>query len=240
MRCVFADGAVFMNDRDLFSETLLRAVEALPLSLSPDAAATMWRHFDLVSTANRQFNLTRITDPAGAAVKHYADSLSVWAWAKGLDVAINSVLDVGTGAGFPAIPLAIACRDWCVTAIDATAKKIRFVEECVRQLDLGNVQAEHRRLDRTIAQRETYDAVLFKAVGKIDRCLQQSAGNILPGAHVVCFKTGSIDRTEIELAGRAARLLGFESQPAYEYNLPLGDEVLARQLVVYRRVACPL
>jgi len=133
------------QDHDVFDAALCRAVAALGLAVDQGQRARMYAHFRRVIEANRVFNLTRITAPADAAVQHYADSLSLLA-APWIDAGGPlTVLDVGTGAGFPAIPLAIVCCHWDITAIDGTGKKARFVAETAAALKLTNVRAGHAR-----------------------------------------------------------------------------------------------
>jgi len=131
--------------REVFSTALTNAAGALGLRLEEHHLARMWRHFELVVEANRRFNLTRITAPADAALKHYADSLALLATRWVDSDRPLSVLDVGTGAGFPAVPLAIVCERWGVMAIDGTGKKARFVAEAAAVLGLANLEARHTR-----------------------------------------------------------------------------------------------
>jgi 16S rRNA G527 N7-methylase RsmG len=128
-----------------FEAALQGALPALGLDLDADVCGRLFEHYQQVVEANRSFNLTRITGPADAAVKHYADSLSLLAspW---VDAERSTVvLDVGTGAGFPAAPLAIVCPRWSVLAIDGTAKKVRFVQACAEAMGLGNLEGRHAR-----------------------------------------------------------------------------------------------
>ena len=115
------------DDRQAFEEALLAACSAIRLSLTEPQRELMLAHYRRVVEANRHFNLTRITSPADAAVKHYVDSLTLMAspWVEA-DRSLT-VVDVGTGAGFPAVPLAIMCPQWQILAIDGTGKKARFV-----------------------------------------------------------------------------------------------------------------
>ena len=106
-------------------------------------------------------NLTRITRPAEAAVRLYADSLAVLSWARqsGNETGVRTVLDIGTGAGFPAVPLAVAAPDWRITAIEATNKKAAFVEQSARRVGAENLRVilrhetpSGRRRDRLPSQ----------------------------------------------------------------------------------------
>ena len=108
------------QERDVFAAALIEACSAMQLPISNSNIDLMWAHFFRLTEANRHFNLTRITSVAEAAVKHYADSLSLLAMPLVGSRDRLSVLDVGTGGGFPAIPLAIMQKAWHITAIDGT------------------------------------------------------------------------------------------------------------------------
>ncbi len=176
--------SVQQDDHDRFQTALVEATRAVGVALTDEQRGLMWEHFRLVVQANRQFNLTRITSAADAAVKHYADSLTLLAapWIDADGGRPLRVLDVGTGAGFPAVPLAIARPDWRITAIDSTAKKVRFVAEAVGRLGLTNVEARHARAaDLARSKQERFDLVLLRAVSRIAAGLDEVHRLVPPG-----------------------------------------------------------
>jgi 16S rRNA (guanine527-N7)-methyltransferase len=218
-----------------FEAALEAALSAISVSVEAGRRERMRAHLQLVVEANRQFNLTRITSPAEAAVKHYADSLALlgtgWVDANGK----LAVLDVGTGAGFPAVPLAIACPNWRVTAIDGTGKKVRFVDEAAATLGLTNVKARHARAADLVRQGGgRFDLVLVRAVGQIGDLLAEVVPLLTSGGAVVFYKTVHLEADEITGAERAAARLGLRSD-THGVDLPLGGEVLSRQLIRYCR-----
>lgn len=225
-----ADEAAFRAALDTATRAFGRGIEAHCLH-------KMWEHYLLVTEANRFVNLTRITGPAEAAVKHYADSLALLACPEMLPDARCTLLDVGTGAGFPAIPLALVCPDWKITAIDGTAKKVRFVQEAVARLSLANVRAHHCRAadwDRTGAAR--FDRVVLRAVSKIGPGLAEVHRLVRPGGQIIFYKTAHIDPEEIEGGRQEAVRLSLEELPPIAVELTAGPtEVLHRRLVRYRR-----
>ncbi len=222
------------SDEDRFYEALTAALGSeVPV---PDQAQmrTMYAYYAGVVQANRQFNLTRIVDPAEAAVKHFADAISLLGWVKANDVRASRVLDVGTGAGFPAVPLAIMRPDWQVTAIDSTAKKVRFVAKLCARLDLRNLSAEHRRAGDW-RPHKLFDLVTYKAVGNLRRCVEQARELVGPSGYAIVYKTDAVSHEERQEAPQAARRLHWEVFEPYRYRLRLGDEPIERALWVFRK-----
>jgi 16S rRNA (guanine527-N7)-methyltransferase len=224
-----------MTDRDTYFATLAAGARSLCLELDDSQCAAMWAHFQAVLETNRQFNLTRVTDPAEAAAKLYADSLAPAAWIAQSDVAVRSCLDIGTGAGFPAVPLAVLRPAWRVTAIDSTGKKAEFLRQCAASLSLSNLRVEHVRGGEWRPSRK-FDLVVFKAVGPLAKCLSTSSGLVSPGGVVIVHKGPSLSRGELDEGQTQAEALGMQTWDTVDYTLPFGEESLEHTLVVYRSV----
>lgn len=224
--------------REAFEEALIAAAASIGLDVSETQRERMWAHFQIVVATNREFNLTRITSPAHAAVKHYADSLSLLALPGMARARPLRVVDVGTGAGFPAVPLAIVCEAWRVTAIDGTGKKARFVADAVSALRLANAQARHCRAADLAARlgRESFDLVLLRAVGTLAGGLAEVHSLAKIGAEVVFYKTGNITETELADGLQAADALGFRALPLEDIVLRSADGPLHRRFVRYQRL----
>lgn len=222
------------DERSTFERTLQAALAPFSLPLSEPQLGAMWSHFAAVVDANTRFNLTRITDAAEAAVKHYADSLMLAAWAREQKGPTRKLLDVGTGAGFPAVPLAVMQPDWQITAIDSTAKKMAFLSEWIASAHLPNLTALHARAEHW-ADDARFDVIAFRATGTVAKCLTQARGVVAKKGVVVCYKTRELPAEELAEAQRTAKGLGFRAEPPFEYHLMCGAEVLARQLEVYRQ-----
>ncbi len=222
-----------MDAKAIFDKALRDNLDRLEIELPARQAQTLWAHHCAVVEANRQFNLTRITDPAEAAVKHYADSLALVRWVRDAGLEVRRVLDVGTGAGAPAVPLAVVEPDWQVTAIDGTAKKINFVADAVRQISLENLTAIHARAEHWDSDRH-FDLVLFKAIGSLDRCLKWGRPHVARGGYVVVFKTAAMPEEERSAGSTAAGALGFADAEVFRYELVLCGETLSRALWNFR------
>jgi len=231
---------VTASEEIAFRTALESAASAIGVHVDPHAVAKMWEHFLCMVRVNREINLTRITTPIEAAVKHYADSLALLACPGVTRDQPASLLDVGTGAGFPAVPLAVLCPAWRIVAIDGTGKKVRFLRKAVADLQLPNVQVHHARAaDWRRSHRERFDRVLLRAVSKIAPGLEEVFPLVRPGGEVVFYKTVGIDHEEIEKGERAARKRGFDCLPPVEIQLPLGQEYLHRRLMRYQRRHAP-
>lgn len=153
--------------RALFLPALQQCLEGLSLTLPDGAEERLLRFALMVADANRRLNLTRITDPVEMAVKHFADSLSVLLAALPPEAA---VADIGCGAGFPGIPLAIARPDLRLTLVDSTGKKVAFAASALEALGLSACRAVTGRgeeMGRDERWRETQDVVVWRGLGEL-------------------------------------------------------------------------
>ncbi|GJM26106.1 MAG: ribosomal RNA small subunit methyltransferase G [Phycisphaerae bacterium] len=222
------------TDIETFNAALAVAVEGMGLTLQPKQNELMAQHFELVLETNRQFNLTRITEPIAAASRLYADSLAPAAWVDEGNHSIKTVLDVGTGAGFPAIPLAIARPTWKITAIDSTGKKARFVQQSAADLGLDNLRAKQLRAgEATFRQR--FDMVTTKAVGSLQNCIQIATRHVNVGGHLVVFKARGLSDSEQQQGIVEAENHQFQLVDVCDYRIPAGDDVLEHCLIVYQK-----
>jgi len=222
------------EDWPRFDSALCEAATAIGLALESSVRLRMYAHYQRMVDANRQFNLTRILSPAEAAVKHYADSLTLLATSWVNRVQPMFVLDVGTGAGLPAVPLAMTCKAWRMTAIDGTGKKARFVAETVADLGLSNVRAIHVRAGAFSCKNdELFDLVLLRAVTKIGTGLAEVRSLVKPGGAVVFYKTPGIDAQELSEGIKVGRRSGFAEGGVEDFTLPLGADSIHRRLLRY-------
>ena len=218
----------------LFDSTLHAALRRWELPITPTQAGRLRVHFEAVVEANRTMNLTRITDPVEAAIKHYADSLALLLWSRERSIAVRTVVDVGTGAGFPAVPLAVMRPEWAVTAIDATRKKVEFLVRTVVAMGMDNLSVEHAHAAHWQPER-TFHVVATRALGPLTKCLESCAALVRPGGWLVAYKTASVARDEIAAAEKLLKRTRMRVEEPFEYDLQLGDETLHRTLHLFRR-----
>ncbi|MFQ5495713.1 MAG: 16S rRNA (guanine(527)-N(7))-methyltransferase RsmG, partial [Phycisphaerae bacterium] len=193
--------------RRRFQATLQAALECWGLPLKAGQVRRLGDHYEAMVAANQRFNLTRITEPEGAAVKHYADSLAPVAWARERGVEVTTVLDIGTGAGFPAVPLAVARPDWSITAIDATRKKIDFLESICSEMSFGNLRCVHAHSQHWKGG-QRFSLVVFRALTAVPRAIESAAAYVQPGGHVAAFTTPSTRASSREETARVAAARG--------------------------------
>jgi 16S rRNA (guanine527-N7)-methyltransferase len=190
------------------------------------------RFADLLEEGNQRLNLTRVP-PAEYDTLHFLDSLALAAVVS--PTPGQSLLDVGTGAGFPGLPLALAYPHLRVTLMDGTRKRLDFLDDAIATLGLTNVRTLHGRAEeigRLPAHRQHYDLVTARAVAKMPQLAQWLVPLVKPGGWAVAYKSRDTD-AEMAEAGRVLKPLGAECERVIEVDLP-GTEIV-RRLVMLRR-----
>jgi 16S rRNA (guanine527-N7)-methyltransferase len=161
---------------------LLDGASQLGLALSESQAAALIRLLDELDDWNQRMNLTAIRERGQQITKHLLDSLAVHSHLRGPRVA-----DIGTGAGFPGLPLAVALPQLQFTLVDSTAKKLKFVEHAAQTLGLHNVQTVHTRAE-TYRPKERFDCVVSRAVGPIATFVKWSGHLCVGGGRLLAMK----------------------------------------------------
>jgi 16S rRNA (guanine527-N7)-methyltransferase len=174
------------------------------------------RHLELIVEANEYMNLTRIVSPYDAAVKHVLDSVLPWR----LFAGAKHVLDAGTGAGFPGIPLALVLPDVRFTLAESIQKKARFVEAAVVALELPNATVSARRAEE-LAREGRVDIVTARALAPLSRTLDLFGAAFKKGTRALLYKGPDVDQ-EIAEAKREADRLRLKVGIAMRFELPEG------------------
>lgn len=216
---------------EAFDRPLAAGIQAWGLEIEPVQMGRFRAHLKAVIEANRSFNLTRITDLRDAALMHYVDSLSLLGWARDRADEPLSLLDIGTGAGFPAVPIAVMRPEWSVTAIDGTRKKTDFVSQIKIALGLDNLTVEHAHTDHWPSQ-ATFDLVTFRAAGKLGLMLHQVRRFVGSDGYIVAYKSETIDPQELADATQAMSQLGLRVSERFLYHLSSRGHPLRRALHV--------
>ncbi|HSN18292.1 MAG TPA: 16S rRNA (guanine(527)-N(7))-methyltransferase RsmG [Gammaproteobacteria bacterium] len=183
-------------------------LKALDLTLPPGAEAALLSYVELLARWNQAYNLTAVRDPAEMVSKHLLDSLAILPYVTG-----PSVADVGTGAGLPGIPLALAQPDIQFTLIDSNGKKTRFVTQAVAELKLKNVAVVQARSEGWQAQR-LFAQVVSRAFASLGDFARLAGGLAAPGGRLLAMK-GAVP--EDELAGLPA---GFRVAAVHPLKVP--------------------
>ncbi len=178
--------------READYELLVAGARDLAITLDAHAAEALLRLVDELELGNAQFNLTAIRDRPGMLRKHVLDSLSLQPYLHGIRVA-----DIGTGAGYPGLPLAIVNPQRRFTLVEATGKKARFVEQTVLSLGLGNVQVEHARAEN-YRPFELFDTVVARALSSLADFAAYAGHLCAPDGRLLAMKG---KRPDQEIAG---------------------------------------
>ncbi len=238
------------GDLPIFNNALTDALARWDLAITEDQLGLLAAHYQAMVETNKTTNLTRITEPTAAAVKHYADSLALLRWIADADVNVQTILDVGTGAGFPAFPLAVMRPDWSITAIDATRKKIDFLRNTAAELNATNLHAVHAHSkhwnlqtpEKNPPQNIAPDAgtgfqlVLFRALRSLPTALEQTAQFLADDGYLVAYQTASSEGTEVDDATvTTARRLHLCPAPNFTYALNTDTGQARRALMIFRK-----
>ncbi len=210
------------------------------ITVSLETEALFERYFDFLLERNRTMNLTAITDPEEAAVKHFLDSCLPLSGGKEAMVPQDTkarLLDVGTGAGFPGIPLKLAAPGLQLVLLDALEKRVGFLRETAELLELPDVLCLHGRAEdraREEGLREGFELVTSRAVARLATLLEYCLPFTKVGGLFIAYKGGDADE-EIREAGKALQTLGGTVETVRQYTLPY--KMGSRTLVYIRKTA---
>lgn len=192
-------------------------------------------HLDALLEANERFNLTAVRDPAQAWVRHVADSLSLVPFVA--EAGVREAIDLGSGGGFPGIPLAIAMPHVRWTLVESVGKKARFLQETVERLALGNVRVQQARSEDLAAfktgVREQLDAVVCRAVGSLATLIELAVPLLKVDGLLLAIK-GEKAPEEVAAAERALKEL--HAEVATTHRTPTGTIVGVRKLAKTSRL----
>ncbi|WP_440444008.1 16S rRNA (guanine(527)-N(7))-methyltransferase RsmG [Phascolarctobacterium sp.] len=205
-----------------FAEILAARGAEAQLSFTEEQLAQFTRYYELLVETNKVMNLTAITEPEEVAVKHMVDSLL--AYEDGMQG--KTLVDVGTGAGFPGVPLKIYCPSLKVTLVDSLGKRLRFLEQVIDELGLKGIRCEHLRAEdagRSKKHREQYDYVTARAVARLSVLSEYCLPLAKKGGQFIALK-GSRFAEEIEEGEAAVKILGGKIISAEPVKLPGLDD----------------
>lgn len=190
------------------------------------------QYYDMLIEKNKVMNLTAITDSKDVVIKHFVDSIYLM---KYMNLQNKNIMDVGTGAGFPGIPLAIMNLDCNFVLLDSLNKRINFLHEVCDACELDHVELVHSRAEdgaRDERYREKFDMVVSRAVANMSTLLEYCTPYCKVGGVFVSYKTGHSDE-EISNAATAEKILGCSQLENYDFVLP--DTDIERRFAVYKK-----
>ena len=215
-----------------FSKELTKLASKIEIELSLDEIEKLYKFMYLLLEWNEKINLTAITEPEDIILKHFVDSITIKKYIK----SENKVLDMGTGAGFPGIPLKIISSDTYFTLLDSLNKIIIFLNEVCDKLKLDKIENIHSRaeeLAKNKKYREQYDVVTSRAVARLASLVEYMLPFVKVGGKCICMKGSNVDEELIE-AKKAINVLGGEIEKVDKFLLPNSD--IERNIVIIKKI----
>jgi len=210
-------------------ETLALELQFLGLDLPEERVDTLCAFGAAMVKQNEVMNLTAITEPAAVAKLHLADSLTVL---KAADLENKTLIDVGCGAGFPGVPLAIACPKAKITLLDSLGKRMRWLEEVLPTLGVSAECITARAEEAVATRRESYDFATSRAVARLNILLELTAPYVKIGGAVLAMK-GAAAKEELAEAKNAISKLGLKLEEVREFPI----DGTAHAVIVLRKIA---
>ena len=215
-------------------EILTDRIKDLSLTLTDKQQQQFIDFYHILVERNKVMNLTAITEPGEVIEKHFIDSLSI---VKAVDMKnINCMIDIGTGAGFPGIPLKIVFPEIKVTLLDSLNKRIKFLDEVITKLDLKDITALHGRAEdyaKKEEYREKYDICVSRAVANLSTLSEYCLPYVKTNGLFIPYKSGDID-DELGKSKRAIRTLGGNIEKVVKFELPGTD--IGRSFVEIKKI----
>ena len=214
-----------------FSLELKNKAEMINIYLSDEDVIKFYSYMNLLLEWNEKINLTAITEPNEVILKHFIDSLTILKYI-GKE---QTIIDVGTGAGFPGIPLKILDNENNYILLDSLNKRINFLNEVIEKNELKCIKAVHSRVEeagKDKKYREQFDIVVSRAVAPLNVLLEYMLPLIKVGGIYICMKGSNTE--EIEDSKNALNILGGEIEKIEHIKLP--DSDITRNIIVIKKI----
>lgn len=217
---------------DNLKQLLKESAQKIDIILSESDIEKFIIYMELLKEWNQKINLTAIEDDEGIIIKHFIDSLTILPFIGGNAV---KLIDVGTGAGFPGIPIKMAREQIQVTLLDSLAKRVNYLDTVIQSLNLEGIKTVHGRAEdygATAGFRESYDVAVARAVAALPVLLEYCLPFVKVGGHFVAMKGSSAE--EVSQSKKALELLGGQIEEVKEFVIPGTD--ISRSIIVVKKL----
>lgn len=215
-----------------FSKKLRNKLSYLNIEINSEQIKQFYNYMQLLIEWNEKINLTAILDPDEIILKHFIDSITINKF-----ISDNSkIIDIGTGAGFPGVPIKIINKNTSITLLDSLNKRILFLEEVINSLKLKDIKALHGRAEEfgiNTEFRQKFDYATSRAVAPLNYLLEYMLPFIKVGGKCICMKGSNIEE-ELMQAKNALLKLGGEVEQTVKIKLPESD--MERNIIIIKKV----
>ena len=221
----------------MINEILMKGASEWGLQVTEKVAGAFQKYYEILEEKNRVMNLTAITEENEAAALHFLDSLALLPMT---DFKQKSVIDIGSGAGFPGLPLKLMEPSLSLTLLDAQQKRIEFLNKLCDKLELKDVRCQHARAEEAAhmtEQRDYYDIAVSRAVARLNILCELCLPFVKPGGLFIAMK-GTDSDSEIAEAAGAIQLLGAQLDQSADYTIP-GTVITHRAVMIYKHGPTP-
>lgn len=220
-----------MEERD-FKEILKKNAENIGIALDDVMLEQFYKYKNLILEWNEKINLTAITDELEIVVKHFVDSITINKYIE----ENKSIIDIGTGGGFPGIPVKILNKDNKIVLFDSLNKRLMVLKEIINELGLENIETLHGRAEETFKNkeyREKYDIATSRAVASLNVLVELMLPAVKVGGICICMKGNNVE-IELKNSKKAIKELGGEIIKVEKITLP--EFNLERNIVIIKKI----
>lgn len=218
--------------KEEFSKALLENAKEIEIELNEEQIDKFYKYMNLLLEWNQKMNLTAITDPEGIILKHFIDSLTIASKIK----KDATLVDMGTGAGFPGIPVKIYRNDIKITLVDSLNKRLNFLNEVIKELNLEKIETIHSRAEefgKNKNYRESFDVATSRAVANLSTLSEYLLPLVKEKGICICMKGGEVEE-ELNNAKKAIRILGGKVKKIDKFELPKSS--IKRSIVLLEKL----
>lgn len=212
-----------------FSKKIKKYLKEINIEIEEEKIKKLYKYMEMLIQRNKEMNLTAITEPNEIILKHFVDSATILKNIKSTD----KVVDVGSGAGFPGIPVKILNKNISFTLLDSLNKRIKFLDEVIYNLKLNAIETVHSRAeDFAKESREIFDVAVSRAVAPLNILLEYMLPLVKVGGICICMKGSNIG--EMKDCRKALEILGGEIEKIEELYLPGTDN--KRNIIIVQKI----